>query len=396
MPRLTIFADDLTGALDASVRFAAPGVRVAVTWRQPSPPCDVLVLDTETRDLSGDAAARRLEALACLAKGRALKKIDSTLRGPYLHEAVALARSLRLKGVLLAPALPCCGRVVRRGRLYVHGRPVEETAFGRDPHAPVRCGDMLRRVTEAGLGPALHLDLATVRRGTEAVAAALAASTGVAVADAETEADLLAIAGAAARAEGWLPVGSAGLLAALADALGWPAVTAPAEPPPCPALYVCGSGHPVSRSQVRALAGACSVAPLVADGAGQCSSDAVGRSCEQAGMAIVTLPEERLDRERSVAALRDLVETAAAAIGSLPFASVFVTGGETLRELVEALAVTVLYPLAQPWPGVVVSQARAEDERRLWITSKAGGFGHERLLIEMAARTGRRREGGDG
>src|SRR5437667_12756101 len=102
-PRLAIIADDLTGSLDTGVAFAARGWQTAVRVAghgersDPSDPsdsaplaCDAIVWDTETREADEETARRAVRAVceepAVRSAARVYKKIDSTLRGPWLAE----------------------------------------------------------------------------------------------------------------------------------------------------------------------------------------------------------------------------------------------------------------------------------------------------------------------
>lgn len=68
MPRLLIIADDFTGALDTGVQFAACGIPTRVVVETAADmircECTVLVVDTETRHLSAEAAGKIVEVLA--------------------------------------------------------------------------------------------------------------------------------------------------------------------------------------------------------------------------------------------------------------------------------------------------------------------------------------------
>lgn len=68
MPRLLIIADDFTGALDTGVQFAACGIPTRVVVGTAADmircECTVLVVDTETRHLSAEAAGKIVEVLA--------------------------------------------------------------------------------------------------------------------------------------------------------------------------------------------------------------------------------------------------------------------------------------------------------------------------------------------
>lgn len=132
-------ADDLTGALEVGAKFAARGIASEVTTdpklRASRP---VHVVDTETRHLPGaEAAAAIAEALHCRAD-LIFKKTDSTLRGNIAAELSALSRGYPDAALHYIPAYPRMGRTVRSGQLLVHGVPVHQTAFARDPLNPVR------------------------------------------------------------------------------------------------------------------------------------------------------------------------------------------------------------------------------------------------------------------
>jgi len=84
-----IQADDLTGAADTAVGFAAAGLRtVVIPWRDGAlanvPEAEVVAFDTASRDV---AAAERAGAVArwftehCDERAWFYKKLDSTLRG---------------------------------------------------------------------------------------------------------------------------------------------------------------------------------------------------------------------------------------------------------------------------------------------------------------------------
>jgi uncharacterized protein YgbK (DUF1537 family) len=159
-------ADDVSGALDAAAGFFLAGwpVRVVLSaegWRDVKPG-ELVAFSTETRNAAPTHAAHVLTAALAAAQARGgrlvYKKIDSTLRGPVAAELAALLAARKEWRVLFAPANPRAGRTVRGGVLRVHGVPVHETAFARDPASPVResaipgIGSMvIRREVAAGL-----------------------------------------------------------------------------------------------------------------------------------------------------------------------------------------------------------------------------------------------------
>ncbi|QDL69384.1 hypothetical protein DNK48_08195 [Streptomyces malaysiensis subsp. malaysiensis] len=142
-----------------------------------------------------------------------LKKIDSLLRGNVAAEIAALAEGGA--GVVLAPALPIAGRVVRSGVVHLGGVALHESDAWRAETLPPPAS-----VAHAlgGLPTAL-VPLTTVRASRRTLLTALrtaAAAGRVAICDAETDADLDAVV-EAALAEGprMRLVGSGGLALAL-------------------------------------------------------------------------------------------------------------------------------------------------------------------------------------
>ena len=89
--RAFVLADDLTGAADTALPFFGRGLsaRIVLDADQPLPNADVLVLSTESRNVSEAEAIERVRhaaqrlrpMLAGSAPSLVYKKIDSTLRG---------------------------------------------------------------------------------------------------------------------------------------------------------------------------------------------------------------------------------------------------------------------------------------------------------------------------
>ncbi len=195
MPAL-ILADDFSGACDAAAR---GGVGTAYLVAPPEPP-EVFALTTETRHASDREARAAIRSLAALLAGRRLyKKIDSTLRGPWIAEVDELLTMTDYSQALVCPAFPAQGRTIREGVLCVNGEAVQR----------IECPFEVR--------------------------------------DAETEEDLSRI--AAGLCESILPVGSAGL----ARHLFPPVEPAPLRAAPGEWLVLVGSENPVSLAQLQVL-----------------------------------------------------------------------------------------------------------------------------------------------
>ncbi|MGH7301319.1 MAG: four-carbon acid sugar kinase family protein, partial [Candidatus Rokuibacteriota bacterium] len=222
----TIIADDLTGACDTGCLFAGPGlVGVVAEPVLPFAHRTVVTVDTESRRLAPDEAARVIRATAARLEGRlaassVFKKIDSTMRGAVGAELAALLERGLFSGALVCPAFPAQGRVVRHGRLLVDSVPVHQSRLGRDPGFRGATSDVAALLDGAG-APIITLGLAEVRAGREKIAHVIEQHPGgIVAADAETDADLASLAQALASVPGTLAAGSAGLGRALSCALG--------------------------------------------------------------------------------------------------------------------------------------------------------------------------------
>src|SRR5438445_5896036 len=257
---VTVIADDLTGACDAGALFAGRGpVPVLIGTLAAAADWPAVAVDTKSRGLEAAEAAALMRRTAAglavrLASGIVFKKIDSTFRGPIAAELAALLETIRTSTVLVCPAFPAEGRTVLNGMLLVDGVPAHETPVGLDPAYPGPLSDLLDILSREGTSgiPVTHLPLKEVRVGAEELRRGLQGRRGILVADAETDADLEALARAGLAQGSLLLAGSAGLAGAVSAALGLTS-----RPVACPApgawLIVAGSRHPSTRAQIAVL-----------------------------------------------------------------------------------------------------------------------------------------------
>ncbi|MDR3077938.1 MAG: four-carbon acid sugar kinase family protein, partial [Planctomycetota bacterium] len=240
MDSLAVIADDFTGAGDSGVHFAAAGLKTVLLLEHASLDASlagggVAVMSTESRLMPPGRAAEAVRKAVrhCRRCGieRFYKKMDSTLRGnPGAETEAALAES-GCEAALVCPAMPRTGRVVRDGRLFVHGLPLEETDAGRDPFNPVP-GSRLQEIFAAQTGlPAGRLPLESCRSGAgellKTVRRLIRSGRRLILADAENNSDLRRLGRLFRRAAGGesgreeaprlLPVGAGGLAEAMAE-----------------------------------------------------------------------------------------------------------------------------------------------------------------------------------
>lgn len=147
MVKLLILSDDFTGALDTGVQFAKKGIATTVTHDTEicfdSIPKDVsvIVVDAESRHMSGEDAGKRVYDIAKRAYESGIryvyKKTDSGLRGNIGAELSATAKAWHT-GICFAPAFPKNGRTTKDGVHMLDGVPIHKTVFGDDPFDPVK------------------------------------------------------------------------------------------------------------------------------------------------------------------------------------------------------------------------------------------------------------------
>ena len=335
-PRLLMIADDLTGALDASVAFAGAGRRVAVA-RHPGVAAllagtgpDVLCVNLGTRDgPEADARTRMTDLCAALdlsAFDIVFKKVDSRLKGHPGAELAVLSDAMGAPPCVAVPAIPSMGRVQRGGQ--IEGRGVE---------APIPVAPLFEAPVE--------------------------------VPDAVSDAQIDAV--VAARV-GVIWVGARGLAQAIARRHG----VVPASTPTlrAPLLMAIGSRDPITLAQVAALgAGPVHAAP-----------DGRARALSLCGPVEVVRMTDGGAAIGSDAAGTAFAEGIAALAGAYRPAALLCSGGETANAILARLGIDTLEVRAEIAPGLPICEVAASWGMVRLIT-KSGGFGDPDTLARIAA-----------
>ncbi|AUH39982.1 four-carbon acid sugar kinase family protein [Streptomyces sp. CMB-StM0423] len=408
---VAIVADDLTGAGDTAVQFAAAGWPTLLRLGGDRPggadgsggDVSVVAITTDSRARPDAGAADLVRAATTgLLRGgvtHLFKKVDSTLRGPVRAEVDAMLDVLAPGTVaLVCPAFPAVGRTVVDGVLLVDGRPVSETAVGRDPVTPVTVSH-LPTLLDA---PLVRLD----PRWTPAAWAAevRAAGSRIVVLDAASDEDLDRIARTVADlGEQALAVGSAGLAGPLAarwrpreaQAPGSAPETrpdaVPAGDPAGTALVVVTSLHDASRAQAEALA-AHSAEHLRPTARDLTEDDAWAGFLTRVRTAAAGRPATLLlsTPDRGATAVdpelvaRRLSDAAAHAVAAGTVAGLVATGGDGARAVLERLGGTGIRLYDTVEPGVPLGVVVGGPAAGLPVATKAGGFGSPDVLIKAA------------
>ncbi|QYZ69437.1 four-carbon acid sugar kinase family protein [Neotabrizicola shimadae] len=335
-PDVAIIADDLTGSLDSAVPFALAGLRTVCATSVAALPAAlasgarVVAVNLASREgPEAVASVRAVAAAQAVAGARVvLKKIDSRLKGHVAAEIGAVAAVLRPAGVVVCPAVPDLGRVVRDGQLE-------------------------------GLGVAEPLPVAA-RCG-------LAPDLGARFADAASGDDLDRL--VAEAAEGTLFVGARGLATALARRMGRAA--RPAVAMRGPVAFVIGSRDPITLAQVERLrisgldwvaapdgrvpAGGSDGSVILQAVAGEGAAGDVVSSRLAEGFVRWHLADKRL---------------------------LVLSGGETAAAVLDRMGVTVLEVLDEPLPGLPLCRGLDRPAGPAIVT-KSGGFGAADALLRL-------------
>ena len=397
MPKVLIVADDLTGANDSAVQFAARGFKAATLLTDGDgfvggllsdlDDVEVLAISTESRNVSAATAVGRIERLVPLVLAGfkpdvTFKKIDSTLRGNAGAEVEAVADILARRkragekvAVVVAPAYPSNGRTVRGGYLLVDGKPLSETYAAHDVLAPVQSS-----YVPDYFGSLAARDYLSLR-----------------VADASDQSDLVSlVASYPSPARGSiLWVGSAGLANALALSLS-PSPDALSLPPgasdeqavaPDPregggrTLVLFGSLNPAAIAQVEALSdmdGCRVILPESTTGLPKALAGAV-----EAPEKAVVIASHRLkhcannsstaDRSHLVKAF--FGEVAERAVQGRAFDNLVISGGDVAFAVLGKLGASAISIRQEILPGVAFGSVIGGQAAGMGIVTKAGGFG---------------------
>ncbi|KHL03534.1 four-carbon acid sugar kinase family protein [Sinomonas humi] len=393
MPNLVIVADDLTGAADSAVAFAAHSRTAVITNPEAAwPEADVLAVSTESRYLPGGKAQDRARAVAeqaMLSGARVFKKIDSLMRGNVGAEVAGVLEavsSAKPTLAVVAPAFPRTGRTTVGGVVHVEGAPLAVE------------GDVVRALGAAGLTTRL------ISRGDWQDGNALAglfraiAEAGIqaAVVDATEEEDLAAIASAAETLgqEGIL-VGTGGVAAHIGTTSRDSAASKAAEGLPLQRtggrsdaagpLVVIGSYSQIGRGQLQNLIANgvqhVELPPLAADDDGRDARAALQQALAVGGAVLTPSLADPLDKSQAARVCAALATTAAAATDTA--SALVVSGGETAAAVLEAIGAPHFWLRAELLPGVVLADLPGNP---IPFVLKSGSFGDAQTLSAVVGR----------
>lgn len=392
---IVIFADDLTGALDAAVQFSKQNIPTIAfptaeaflengDWSY----C-VYVVNTTTRHVARQEAYETVRALAAAVRRDGcqwvIKKTDSALRGNVGVELEALLDAFGSSALYFVPAYPQMRRTTENGVQYCDGVPIAESVFGEDPFEPVQVSEVSQIVAQTSGIPVQSVrDWSQIR---------LTDRPTIYCVDAQNDEDMLQICRLARECR--VPVllaGCAGLALALSSLMRQQ--PRPALPPQTGGemFLISGSVNRITLQQIAYLKKRkypvwyldkqTQLDPAYPDS--EAGAQFLSELCRQmhehhvavlstSGTAEEVSSEggQKYGVDQAISALtRQVMERERCCI-------LTVFGGDTLFCVVRTVFSGGLIPLMEIMPGVPVSLARFRDGRECLVVSRSGGFGDE-------------------
>lgn len=411
MIKLLVIADDFTGALDTGVQFSNQGIKTIVStdttidYEEVAKDVEVLVIDTESRYLSFEAAYRLIYKIIESAKRGGVpyiyKKVDSALRGNISAEIKAVLDASQENTIPFLPAYPEMNRVLINGELFIDKVLVSQSVFGNDPYEPVNESNVIKRLKEEAAIESQLIQNSALPNSLNGLLVFDAKSDD----DLEKQVTLLSEEKLLA-----VSIGCAGFAKALAAKL-FPQKRAKKFSLKKPLVVICGSVNPITKKQVdyveqqrfprislrldqllqpdywRKLEGEKEVEGYLAlmkehslvlfETLSKETSQGIEAYSQKKGIAV---SEFRFKIGR---ALGELTQ----AIWSKHTENTFLfTGGDTLFQSMKVLGISHIKPIAEISAGVVLSSIEWKGQE-LQVITKSGGFGKETLFEEISKLT---------
>ncbi|OWV90928.1 hypothetical protein ATY81_06265 [Rhizobium sp. R72] len=345
--KVAIIADDLTGALDTGTPFVDAGLSVAVAIDVGAIPetlatdCEVAVVNTASRALPEEEAARKVsaaaKALLAASPQIVLKKIDSRLKGNVAAESAALAAVFGHEAIVVSPAIPDQERLTRSG--HVVGR---------------------------GVGEALPISVLFETSDHQ-----------VTVRDAETDSDLDRV----VDAYDWrrtLAVGARGIGSALARKIGQPNSANNPFATSSRTVFAFGSRDPITAAQMAKLESSGGLVSTIDAPMGALPPEA------RFGLPILLRCTGEITSEAAAVADR-FAKGVKSVIDATSPEMLMVGGGDTALAVFRELGIRTLRPKGEIEAGIPWFDVNTSDGLHLHCAVKSGGFGNSDSLLRLIA-----------
>ena len=394
MAELLVIADDLTGALDSGVQLARKGQHVLVSvdgvnGLNRADQADVIVIDSESRHDDPQVA---YEKVACLVREsrthgipQVYKKTDSGLRGNVGAELAATLDASGSPYLNFVPAYPKQQRTTEGGIHYVAGVPLAKSIFAVDPLNPVTKSKVADLIHEQS-----DLPVASWVPDKE--------PEGIVVYDCSTDEEMRDIAERFAQSHEAVPMaGCAGLLEMLPGKTPTSDEERKALSLPQNLVVVSGSVNAITSNQLNqaehmgAYRRHLPVEDVLVQGwqeddARSFVSEVLAEGSDCPVILIDTLgyqmSADQLADEANAHKISEAASLCAAVVSESSDRTVMIVGGDALVGFVEKVGATVLEPLDEIFPGIVIARYEGEKAQGTIVT-KSGAFGDVGLFFDI-------------
>ncbi len=411
---LLVIADDATGALDTGVQFSKQGFPTLVVpdnqlpLRNIEANLQVLVVDTNTRNVSPGEAYQRVKEVVELALSRFeiqsfYKKTDSTLRGNIGKEFEALLDVTGGKELFFIPAFPRMGRITRGGYQLICGKAACQSDLAQDILNPAKEGYIPEVIQKQS-----SLSVEVVNENRRNVFLKYNSKRNrrmIIVLDAKNDQDLKEI-GLILQREGkiFLTAGCAGFAEYLAQFLDLQIAKSRVFTPPSQWLVIGGSLHPLSLEQLD-FASQKGIPQVILPPTFFFEDNIEGffqKICyyfqRDPGFIIRTVKSRKdLEEYRELAQKEGwewekVPSLISQKLGNLvkelikrsdKRRTIIVFGGDTTRGVLESFSWKRINPGEELLPGVPLSQVITEEGEELYLITKAGAFGEKETLVKL-------------
>ncbi len=406
-----MITDDFTGALDTGIQFTKQGVPIQISIEQNperisvSDTAQVLVVDLETRPLTGEQSYQMVHNIISWAKEQNIeyifKKTDSALRGNVGAELKAVA-DVYGENVSFIPAFPKINRVTRGGIHYIDGIGLSESAFGKDPFEPVQSSD-IRDILKKEIPLSVHC----IGKD-ESFFPEEKQEPEILVFDAETEQDIKDRLRELKQKNGLhLLAGCSGLAEFLPEVLELKGEAKKTYEKKKGLYVACGSLNPITQQQIEyacengfyrvSLTAEQILFPEFYDTLkGKDFLANLKALCKENPLIVVDTLKADPQTTEKIAKNRGLSWeqvrfTIAECHGKIVKYliekgmdyTIFMTGGDTLMGFMKGLNHPELIPVCEISQGVVLSKLKWNG-KVLQVVSKSGGFGNQKVFLEAA------------
>lgn len=376
---IVVFADDITGAAEIAGVCLQLNVKVEFFVNDlKNSDAEVLVVSSDTRSMTEPQAVSFYESLLTgfdFSEVSVFKKCDSILRGFVLSELLPMIELLKAEKIVLQPANPASGRIIKDGKYYVENSLLNETPFKDDPEFPAFSSDPLALLSQRNPLFFEKSNLTLQLNSPEY-------SRGVFLNDADSVEDLKTFASQSSE----LKVGSAAFFGeylkleiergTIKSGLEYRSISKEIEN----TLILGGSFHPETRKIPRVLGveraqqftfpkSLLQEKVLREDLLAFCK-DLISKIKE--GNVFVGISETKIDFPNSSSVLsKRLVEIADFVLNHSPIHKVFISGGATAWEFMKFKNISRMIPVSQLFPGVIQFYI---PDKNLYLTVKPGSY----------------------